>query len=278
MNLLSAKPYLLPISTVAFTTGAMIVVGVMSFNLTPELAVQALGIRGIATLVAGFALLSLGAIVGGLGLAQLSDASAYAGNQAGYNRDMYRRYLVGLGYALLLLAVLNLEGLAGIAASGAIATVFPNAEKPASKTGQATALTAPQLASNASAVVLLFALSMAVLGALFFLTNSLQDSKDKDFDFDVAAFWGGFWYRLGEAVLFTIVAFLAFARFSTDPAGNLFSLPIAALLLGMFIRTGEQLIFGLSKRLLLCAQALIPLGLPDSTNTAPSPVTPGQES
>lgn len=133
-------------------------------------------------------------------------------------------------------------------------------------------------------VQLLFSLSMAILGALFFLANTLKELRDKSdaesreesttakkFDFNTAVFWGDFWYRLGEAVLFTIVTFLYFRYGGISTA----TLPIVALFLGMFIRTGEQIVFGLSKRLLLGAQALIPFTDESKPTPPPKPPTNG---
>ena len=98
-------------------------------------------------------------------------------------------------------------------------------------------------------------MGMAQLGALFFVTNALRRKRDTGETYDTRKFWGGLWYRLGEAVLFTLVFFLAF-RFYGSKTGDRF-LPLVALCLGMFVTTGEALVFGLVQRVLKGAIALV---------------------
>ncbi|MDA1053718.1 MAG: fibronectin type III domain-containing protein [Planctomycetota bacterium] len=114
------------------------------------------------------------------------------------------------------------------------------------------------LKSRATALVLLVTVSMAILGALFFVANSLQEKQAADEDFDAHLFWAGLWYRLGESVLFAVVCFVAIRRLWPQSDGD-FWLPLLALVLGMSIRTGERLMFALTKRTLKAVTALLPL-------------------
>jgi hypothetical protein len=101
---------------------------------------------------------------------------------------------------------------------------------------------------------LVISLAMSILGALFFVVNSLRRKRQRDDVYDSSKFWSGLWFRLGEAVIFTVVFFLAFRQQITG--GDQF-LPLIALLLGMFVTTGETLVFGLAQRVLRAAAALV---------------------
>lgn len=198
------------------------------------------------------------------------------------DRESFQRYTVGVGFALLLLATLNLLAIAGLGSSGNLQKVFPPpaAVEPSKNAPAAGALRAlfstfarpaPADASTpavpppagpgqlrATAALLLTTLSMAILGALFYVANSLNTKQDHE-AFSEAQFWAGLWFRLGESVLFALVCFLAIRRMSPD-RDNDFWLPLWALFLGMFIKTGERLIFGLANRTFQAAEAFIAAG------------------
>jgi hypothetical protein len=158
---------------------------------------------------------------------------------------LFGESLVGLAYVLLLDGVLNLIAFAGFAATGVLNVMFPIAS------GETAPATVPPLVVG---VRLIMALGMAVLGALFFVTNSLRQKRDRHEEYDAWKFWSGLWFRLGEAVLFTVVFFLAL-RHQAPHRDDL--LPFLALLLGMFVTTGETLVFGLAQRVLKGAAALV---------------------
>jgi hypothetical protein len=96
---------------------------------------------------------------------------------------------------------------------------------------------------------------MAVQGALFFFCNSIWqkvadtgESQSQE-PFSAGEYWGGLWFRLGEAVIFTLV-FLLFMLARPVPSVNTtYSLPVIALLIGMFLKAGEALIYGIAQRL-----------------------------
>jgi hypothetical protein len=77
-------------------------------------------------------------------------------------------------------------------------------------------------------------------------------------EFKEGKFWGGLWFRLGESVLFSLVAILLFrgAGISEPGSGIFFSLPITCLLMGMFIETAETFVSSASARMLAAVTAL----------------------
>ena len=72
--------------------------------------------------------------------------------------------------------------------------------------------------------------------------------------FDTHAFWSGAFFRAGEAVLFTFSFFWLFWTSSW----SVIWLPVLALFVGMFVKTGETVVFQLGERLLLATEALLP--------------------
>lgn len=172
---------------------------------------------------------------------------------------MFLRYQIGVGFALLLLGVVSIFVFAGLAhrlqfdstmseASGA--SIDPDAQ-------------AIHIAQTCSLRIIL-SLNMAILGALFFVANSLRKLRICRRTFDSAVFWGGLWYRIGEAVLFTLV-FLLVIHWTNQGVGAKAAkaydlwLPLLALMLGMFIKTGERVVFGLAERLFAAASSMIPV-------------------
>jgi hypothetical protein len=159
--------------------------------------------------------------------------------------------LVGLGYIFYLDGVLNLIAFAGFAWTDVLDKVFPIGAAPDQHSATDGTI---------AAIRLIVSLGMAVLGALFFITNSLRGKRERIEIYDQYKFWSGTWFRLGEAVLFTVVFFLALRREATDSDRLL---PLIALLLGMFVTTGETLVFGLAQRVLHAAVALVGIEGPE---------------
>src|SRR5258708_2226450 len=161
------------------------------------------------------------------------------------SQAMFGSVLVGLGFIFLIDAILNLIAFSGFARTGLLSQLFPAVAPDASVLE----------ASNAvSAIRLVVSLGMAVLGALFFVMNSLRKKRDGQIRYSATKFWSGLSFRLGEAVLFTVVFFLALRHYVPD--GDQL-LPLIALLLGMFVTTGETLVFGLAQPRLQGAAALV---------------------
>jgi hypothetical protein len=100
----------------------------------------------------------------------------------------------------------------------------------------------------------------ALLGALFFFANSMW-SKLREVDrepFDRSLFWAGLWFRIGEAILFNFVIFLVLRYFAPD---RYVILPLVAVLVGMFLKAGEKLISGLANRVFAAFTELVPTSL-----------------
>jgi hypothetical protein len=239
----------LGIGVACLALGSILVVGTLTFSLSPTITWDLSSLQFWATLGVGLATTTVGVIAGLIGAVTM--APAPTGDPQQTHAVMYQRYLVGVGYALLLIAVLNAVALAGLAKSGVLGSVFAPTLAPQAKVE-------PSAEWNATMMLILISLSTGILGALFFIANSLREKRDGFEEFKAAEFWGGLWYRLGEAVLFTVVVFFL-SKSVTTSTNNAAPLPLIALFLGMFVKTGERLIFGAAKRVFAAAQTLVPL-------------------
>jgi hypothetical protein len=85
--------------------------------------------------------------------------------------------------------------------------------------------------------------------------------------FDVHAFWSGAFFRVGEAVLFTFAFF--WLLWTSGDRAHVIWMPVLGLFVGMFVRTGEAVVFRLGERLLLATQSLLPSG--DAPHQPPRP-------
>jgi hypothetical protein len=219
-------------------------------------------VAGILGLIAGFFALRLHCI----GCGRDVDAAS-KGLTPARCQEMFLRYQIGTGFTLLLLGIVNVFVFAGLAHRLWFDSYTP--PLPASVTsgsGPAAALTETQIARLAQTCSLriILALNMAILGALFFIANSLHKLRICHRRFDSNVFWGGLWYRIGEAVLFTLVFLLVIHwRYKGDLLQTSVEydliLPLLALMLGMFIKTGERIVFGSAERVFAAASAIIPI-------------------
>jgi hypothetical protein len=197
------------------------------------------------------------------------------------SQALYGRYLVGVGFALLLDALINVVVFAAIAWTiHTLRSVGPVAGEPSPLAGDTfdgneaaeMALSAGsefapwaaalfgKTADDAAIIGMLLVLStlVALLGALFFFANALwarMQEAERD-PFDRAIFWAGLWFRLGEAVVFNLVFFLLFRLYAPE---QYLILPLLSLLVGMFLKSGEQLISGLANRLFAALSQLLPI-------------------
>lgn len=98
--------------------------------------------------------------------------------------------------------------------------------------------------------------------------------------FDVHAFWSGACFRVGEAVLFTFAFF--WLIWTSDRRTEIIWLPVLALFVGMFVKTGEAVIFRLGMRVLSAIESLLPAVSTTSRNppepATPAPPNPGSRS
>ena len=165
----------------------------------------------------------------------------------------YNRYLVGVGYSLFVCGVFCCALVAGLIYSKGIPVSAAAFE--ASILGKTQGL----------GKLIVLSSVIAVLGALFFVANSLRHKREARVElFSRRKFWGGLWYRLGEAILFSLVAFwLIWYNTPTTtnaaaPRQSLLGygmLPVLSLLMGMFVTSGEKLIFGIARGLFRAAGA-----------------------
>jgi hypothetical protein len=93
------------------------------------------------------------------------------------------------------------------------------------------------------------------------LTSAESSHESPTEDFDSHAFWSGAFFRIGEAVLFTLVFF--WLIWSSEGTEYVIWLPVLALFVGMFVKTGETIIFNLGMRILYATNAFLPTALPD---------------
>jgi hypothetical protein len=199
--------------------------------------------EGCTALYLGLGLLAAGIVTGVLAVATPRAPHALGSNP---DRAMFGGAIVGLGLVFLVDAILNLIAFSGFAKSGLLAQVFPLIASDA---------TGIESSNAVSAIRLIVSLGLAVLGALFFVTNSLRTKRERQREsYSERKFWAGLWFRLGEAVLFTVVFFLALRHYAPESEQLL---PLIALLVGMFVTTGETLVFGLAQRVLKGAAALV---------------------
>ena len=87
------------------------------------------------------------------------------------------------------------------------------------------------------------------------VTELMKEGVDA---FDYHRFWGGVFYRMGEAIVFALVVFL-FVRWSEDtfdPTTERTVL-LAALVMGMFVKPAELLVNGLAQRLFAAINAFV---------------------
>lgn len=182
-------------------------------------------------------------------------------------RSRYSHFLGFVGTILVVLSVTEAILLSGLVAIEAIKIPFAQGGGPSSIN---------------RGIILLASVGLAALGSLFFTADALREKRDaNDEDFSVRAFWGGLWFRMGESILFALVLFLLLAgnqsNGSSDSYDRYFGLfPLIALLMGMFVKSGERLIFGIAHRLFAAVEALVPATKerPLGTDTQNSPGRP----
>lgn len=182
------------------------------------------------------------------------------------NRSEYAPFIFGLG---ILMAAVGGTGVVGVA--GLIhAQQLPRLESErTSASGDDTADGAAiKAAENAESLrareerrarFVLLAGAMAFVGSLFYIALALWRKQHHDVhreDFDVGKLVSGAALRCGEAMLFTLVFVLL------TQVGGSFDfdgwLPVMGLMLGMFVKSGERLVFNLATRVFDLAETIVP--------------------
>jgi hypothetical protein len=198
---------------------------------------------------------------------------------------LYGRHLVGIGFALLADALLNvvvvavlIRRISSLQASGHFqrasqhgndlygdefnaANVHGVIEKIApSEAGEVLMRLFGRDPAECFLVGILLIMSTLVtlLGALFFFATAMwnkMQNADRE-SFDPSIFWAGLWFRVGEAVVFNLVFFFLLRVYAPD---SYLLLPLVSLLVGMFLKSGEQLVSSLAQRLFAAFSALLPV-------------------
>lgn len=250
--------------------GSVLAAAAIGFGVVPQLIVgyggfswtviTVLGVISLILFVVSVVCLDKGLTLASKGVGDLVSPEA--------DRQLYSTHLVGVGAALLILAITSVVIMAGLAWTQALSQpseaepqaqvahfAGADAETGAEETAEEDAAIqqtpsvpisifgkSPEQAGLAAFVLGLAAL-MSVLGAMFFFATSLWAKLKADpiEPFRERVFWAGMWYRIGEAVLFGVVLFLVLLSFAEE---HLLLLPLASLLVGMFLKPGERLING----------------------------------
>jgi hypothetical protein len=179
---------------------------------------------------------------------------------------LYGRHLGGIGVALLVDASFTITlfvALARIVAADGFTP--PAAAAPAVGDGVGDSVIvrfeaifgSSAAEANFVSVMLILSTFVALLGALFFFATSIWQKMDDPSrePFDRSLFWAGLWFRIGEALVFNLVLFLVLRAYVPE---QFLILPLMALLVGMFLKSGEQLITGLANRLFAAFTELLP--------------------
>lgn len=173
----------------------------------------------------------------------------------------YNMALTGLGFALVLLGLLNFVALAGFASVGELLPILSVTTED------------PDLNDVRGMMRMLLIPGFAALGSLFFVAGALRRKRELLMQelaklaarngrpagrYDSAQFWGGLWYRMGEALLFALVFFLAVrSGYINISDVNRVWVLLVALLVGMFVKPAELLINGLALRLFEGIKAML---------------------
>lgn len=204
--------------------------------------------------------------------------------------ELFGRHLVGIGFAFVLDAIFCIVLITALSmASGSIAVSQLGAtgcslsgdsfnagaaelavvEQPTSSAhGAFASLFGTNPAGGRFTAALFLTSSMvAILGALFYFANSIWEKmgSQSNEEFDPNLFWAGLWFRLGEALSFNLVLFLFILTINFDAREDarslLIWLPLMSLLVGMFLKAGEKMIFGIAQRMFAAFSALVPATL-----------------
>lgn len=173
-----------------------------------------------------------------------------------WDRYLYYKHLLGLGVYLVGATTVGIAALAGLLVTGRL---------------QLLAAQPPE--QHSVGVIVLMSSLLALLGALFYVCNAIRkksERKKPDEPFDIGWFWAGIFLRVGEALIFTLVLFLLF---SMQNSPDYRMLLLTSLLIGMFIKTGERVIFGIAQRVFAAVETLVPTSAPERP-ARQSPVQP----
>jgi|GEM_PF-3473818 len=176
------------------------------------------------------------------------------------NSIFYGRFISILGISIILLSIINAITLGGLIYNKVLTIPFSN------MTGSGGSI-----GFIAGGNILTVSMLMAVLGSLFFTANTLISARNEGkSDFSRAKFWSGLWFRMGESVLFVLVFFVLICSRDEGQYKKFIGwMPALALFLGMFVKSGERVVFGIAERLFEMVKGLLPAAAPSPQAAAP---------
>jgi hypothetical protein len=219
--------------------------------------------------VAGMALGMLAMAVGGM------RAMARARGRV----EPFAPYIFGLGVMLNGFGGVGIVGAAGLIHHGQLYEKAAELAASGAEDAQAQVASlrsAAVMANERRASSVLLAGGMAFIGSFLYTALALwrkQRGKSDEEAFDVGQLLAGGALRSGEALLFTLVFVLLT---QVEPDGEFDAwLPVAGLMVGMFVKSGERVVFNLAQRIFAVAQAIVPA--PGGAPTAAAPPGEGAE-
>lgn len=161
------------------------------------------------------------------------------GHSTEAHRRRFARHMIGIGAVMVMGGVVNATAFAGYAFSGLTNSRWQDAD--------------------AAVALLCSTVGLTLLGALFYIASrvwiKMQSTEEP---FNKGVFWGGLWFRLGEALVFMAVFFWLITVYASEEDNLMVAMPLLGLLVGMFLKAGEKLITGLASRVFASVEALIP--------------------
>lgn len=239
-------------------------------------------IAGLLAVVSGLLLMTTG--VARVRLAAEADCDPRAMSQAHFHR-----VLIGLGFLFFVVSLLALIGFAGMLIRGLVPASGAEFLERLSSTAPSPTEHAATKGGRSIGALLVVSGMLSLVGASFYVTNSMRLHREADAiggsePFRESKFWGGMWFRFGQAVLYTFVFFIVIwsglpkgskpaatigefiVTLSEQPKESkpaptireyMILMPVVGLLIGMFVKTGEVLVLGLADRFSNAVTALI---------------------
>lgn len=199
------------------------------------------------------------AVVASIGLFLVFAGASQTIGSSARGTNLAAKYIFAVGAFMLLNGLAGNVVVAGFVFHGKLAIVS-SATLPADR--------------EMHAYYIIIATAMSFIGALFFVTYTVWrkrygPAKQRE-PFDPDHFWAGLSLRLGEAIVFNLCFVLLLASLANETSALTFRwLPILGLVTGMFVKSGEQVVFGIAGRLFDAARAFVPTATP-STDRADS--------
>ncbi len=185
----------------------------------------------------------------------------------------YAPFIFGLGVLMNGVGGMGVVGVAGLIHSQQLprdeSEITLVAGDTAADVDKEATETAIRIGEQRRARFVLLAGAMAFIGSIFYIALALyRKQHDKKEAFDVGKLVSGGALRSGESMLFVLCfVLLTQVQSSTQLDGWL---PVTGLMLGMFVKSGERLVFNLAERIFELAQTIIP-GRPKSEPSALEP-------